>query len=1210
MKPANLAGTVQNDLRSRQGEFIGLYNNKELLNKIFSGKLSDKEVANLVKLPYQIYAYENDVLIFWNTNKVLANCERQPNESNGLIFNEKGFFIRACYTISKEKNRQLTVLFPITTVYPFENQYLLSQFEAGRHIPMSARLFRHAVKGGFEVKDIYERTVFHIKFDESKIPGWAPNPAMIGLLLAALLSTIAWLQLISINLSRKKSNFLGLFITLAIVIGFRLLTYMYGLPFNLENLPIFSPTVYATSQLHPSLGDLLLNALCFLWIVAYLIGNISFSTIDFSNTSKTIRVSIAIFLSLLMTTFAFTLINMISSLVVDSMIPFDVSHFYNINKYTIYGLFTIGLITISCCLLLYLLNVIVNKLLEKRVFKYLLIVVIGVILILFSDVSRTGNLSYYLLAWLVIFIMLLDVKQLAYTNDILAPHMIFWAFFVCVFCTAVLQYFNSVKEKEARIRFAEEIVQQRDYLTEDVTFKIVSEGIKRDRALLNFINNPSKDARRQLNEQFEMFYFGGQLNKYQAHVFLFDEDGRSLYNNDTVSYNVLWKQIKKALPTSDSTLYYKPYAQDGHYYIATIPITDESSHTRKGFVFVDLAVKESTGETVYPELLQPGRVKSNKNEAEYSYAIYANNKLITQTNDYAFPGIIQALNTNQYIFKNNEGNSELWYHEETDKTKAVIVVHKQRLWLDSITLFSYLFGIQVLIAILIVAYKSILSFIAKPKRVGRFVSFTLRRRIHFSMLSIVFISFIIIGGVTVVYFTLQYREGTRAKLLRVVQVIDRSIIQYLDQQNGLSNPGQFNRLTNTDTFKYFITNLSNAQKIDINVFSASGVLNVTSQDNIYDRALLARIMRQDAYYLLSVKRNTLLTQDENIGRLSYLSCYMPIRDEEGNTMGYLNIPYYSSQKELSYQISNILVALINLYAFIFLLSGLLTVFITRWITRSFNVVIQRFEKLNLSKNELIEWPYNDEIGVLVEEYNKMVKKVEENAMLMAQNERESAWREMAQQVAHEIKNPLTPMKLNIQYLQQALRNKLPNIEELTAKVSESMIEQIDNLSYIASEFSNFAKIPEARPEYIDVNILIAASAELYLNDTSVKVVIDKEPEPLIVFADRSQLLRVFTNLLQNAVQSIPEDREGSIVVKAKKENNHVVISFADNGTGIDSDIIEKIFQPNFTTKSSGTGLGLAMTKKIIEFWKGEIWFETKMGKGTIFYIRLPLSYEG
>jgi signal transduction histidine kinase len=444
----------------------------------------------------------------------------------------------------------------------------------------------------------------------------------------------------------------------------------------------------------------------------------------------------------------------------------------------------------------------------------------------------------------------------------------------------------------------------------------------------------------------------------------------------------------------------------------------------------------------------------------------------------------------------------------------------------------------------------------------------------------------------------------------VVQVIDRSIIQYLDQQNGLSTPGQFNRLTNTDTFKYFITNLSNAQKIDINVFSASGVLNVTSQDNIYDRALLARIMREDAYYLLSVKRNTLLTQDENIGRLSYLSCYMPIRDEEGNTMGYLNIPYYSSQKELSYQISNILVALINLYAFIFLLSGLLTVFITRWITRSFNVVIQRFEKLNLSKNELIEWPYNDEIGVLVEEYNKMVKKVEENAMLMAQNERESAWREMAQQVAHEIKNPLTPMKLNIQYLQQALRNKLPNIEELTVKVSESMIEQIDNLSYIASEFSNFAKIPEARPEYIDVNILIAASAELYLNDTSVKVVIDKEPEALIVYADRSQLLRVFTNLLQNAVQSIPEDREGNIVVKAKKENNHVVVSFADNGSGIDSGIIEKIFQPNFTTKSSGTGLGLAMTKKIIEFWKGEIWFETEMGSGTIFYIRLPLSYEG
>ena len=373
--------------------------------------------------------------------------------------------------------------------------------------------------------------------------------------------------------------------------------------------------------------------------------------------------------------------------------------------------------------------------------------------------------------------------------------------------------------------------------------------------------------------------------------------------------------------------------------------------------------------------------------------------------------------------------------------------------------------------------------------------------------------------------------------------------------------------------------------------------------------MLARIIRPDAYYALMHRENSLVIQNERIGRLSYLSCYFPLRTDEGETIGYLNVPFFSSEKELNFQISNILVALINLYAFIFLLSGALTVFITRWITKTLSVVINRFERLSLSKNELIDWPYDDEIGLLVKEYNKMVRKVEENAVLLAQNERETAWREMARQVAHEIKNPLTPMKLNIQYLQQALKTGYANIEELTAKVTESLIEQIDNLSYIASEFSNFAKMPEAKPEQVDLNELLERIGELYLND-DIQVHIEKEQEQMIIYADRNQLLRMFTNIMENAVQSIPEERGGKIDIVARYDGNDALISFSDNGRGIPDDVVEKIFQPYFTTKSSGTGLGLAMTKKIIEFWKGSIWFETKVDKGTTFFIRIPLLKKG
>ncbi len=380
----------------------------------------------------------------------------------------------------------------------------------------------------------------------------------------------------------------------------------------------------------------------------------------------------------------------------------------------------------------------------------------------------------------------------------------------------------------------------------------------------------------------------------------------------------------------------------------------------------------------------------------------------------------------------------------------------------------------------------------------------------------------------------------------------------------------------------------------------------SSQDDIYEKGLLARIMRPDSYYELNTDGKAIVIQSERIARLSYLSAYEPLRDERGTTLGYINIPFFSSEKELNFQISNIVVTLINVYAFIFLLSSLITVIITRWITGSFNVIIQQFGQINLQQNERIKWPYDDEIGVLVSEYNKMVNKVEENAAMMAQSERESAWRDMARQVAHEIKNPLTPMKLNIQYLQQAIKNDHPDLKGLMNRVSDSIIEQIDNLSYIASEFSNFAKMPEAKPEELELGELLNKATELYLNEADIEVTINDNWQKMYVYSDRSQLLRVITNLLENAKQAIPAGRAGKIEVSLNCEENNAVISINDNGIGISEEAMKRIFQPYFTTKSSGTGLGLAMTKKIIEFWKGEIWFETKEDEGTTFYIRMPL----
>lgn len=1210
MQPQNMTAAIQQTLNQQEKSFEELLQNTPLVNRIFTEKLTGEDIEALINLPYRLYAYTNESeLVFWNNNKTLEDCNNNGNDPDvGLVKNEKGVYVKRCVLpYGPGTNKKLVVLFPIVKLYPFENTYLKSHFIARADIPVNTRITSKKALGSYEVRDIKNHPIFYLSFIPHSIAPWTPDMPMSLILILAVFFSVGWLQLITISLSRKKSFWPGLLLTISFIVIFRFITYRYGLPLNLDNLLLFSPQLYASSNFLKSLGDVLINGLCYLWIVLYVLQNVPYKIPGQLNLNKTIRLLLGAGVAFIIIIYAFAFINIVRSLVLDSMISFDVSHFYSVTTYTIIGLFTICVITGASCILIFMLNALLQSILRNKLLKYIVIAIAGTALIVLSDKDITGIFSYILLAWLILFIILLDIKKLINISDILAPQMVFWGIFICAFCTTLLQYFNYRKEHETRKRFAEQVVYQKDELTV-YTFRGISQSILRDRQIKFFFSNPTQEGRRNINERFDALYLGGQLNKYQSKVLLFDKDGKQLYNTDTVSYASLLDQIKKADVTSDTTLYYKEYAQNGHYYIAHIPIrTALDSGSVAGHVFIDFANKTAEGESVYPELLQPANVQAIKNESGYSYAVYVNKRLILQTNDYSFPVYLADSLKSIDTFFELDKRSELWHKSENEKT--VVVVYFYRTIQQAISLFSYLFGIQMAVVLIVIVYRTFLTYFSISRTQGKIINLTLRKRIHFSMLGIVFISFIIIGLVTVVFFNYQYSQSNSGKLRKLIQTVEASIVQYAKSHGALDNAQSFNELTNLPPFKYFISNLSNLQKTDINIYNASGVLSVTSQENIYEKALLARIIMPDAYYNLDKNRSSLYIQNEKIGELSYLSSYAPILDQQGNAVAYINVPYFASDKEVNYQISNILVALINLYAFIFLISGLLTVFITQWITRTFNVVIDRFEKLSLTENERIEWPYEDEIGLLVREYNKMVAKVEGSAMMLAQSEREGAWREMAKQVAHEIQNPLTPMKLNIQYLQQALNNNYPNVNELAMKVSKSLIEQIDNLAYIANEFSNFAKMPEAKPTLLELNKILEESVALYLNEENFKVSFNKYPHDIYIVSDLSQLRRIFSNLLENATQSIPNNKHGIITVSLKIEDGYVIISFSDNGTGIDPATTEKIFQPYFTTKSSGTGLGLAMTKKIIESWNGKIWFETEMDKGTTFFIKLPYTVK-
>jgi nitrogen fixation/metabolism regulation signal transduction histidine kinase len=261
------------------------------------------------------------------------------------------------------------------------------------------------------------------------------------------------------------------------------------------------------------------------------------------------------------------------------------------------------------------------------------------------------------------------------------------------------------------------------------------------------------------------------------------------------------------------------------------------------------------------------------------------------------------------------------------------------------------------------------------------------------------------------------------------------------------------------------------------------------------------------------------------------------------------------------------------------------------------------------KTEHLSYEGNDEIAELVRQYNRMVDEIEESAKKLANSEREYAWREMARQIAHEIKNPLTPMKLNVQQLLKSWNDKMPRFGEKLEHFAKNQIEYIDNLSSIASSFSSFAKMPGANPAEVDLVEQIKVTLELFRDAEKISFNVKWPDESkVVIYADKEHLNGIFSNLIKNGIQSIPPDRHGIINVVVDIRNDKAVVRISDNGTGIPKELQKKMFTPNFTTKSSGMGLGLSIVRKYVETAGGRIWFESVADMGSAFFVELPLKY--
>ena len=476
------------------------------------------------------------------------------------------------------------------------------------------------------------------------------------------------------------------------------------------------------------------------------------------------------------------------------------------------------------------------------------------------------------------------------------------------------------------------------------------------------------------------------------------------------------------------------------------------------------------------------------------------------------------------------------------------------------------------------------------------VNYTFSSKFLYSFTILLGLSFLSIFYVSVNYMQQKYVEEQKQKLEETKNYIQSALQEKYSWRESLDS-------TLTNDLNFDLQDLSYTYQTDIHVYDNRGRLIASSQMPLFSRGLISRQISPLPYF--SNAQN--INQYEYIGNLEYLNAYTDFYNIDYLPIGYIAVPQFFSNDKVQEDLENFLSVVINIYLIIIVLFIALSLIIGRQLSAPLSMLQDSLKQIKLGqRTQKIGYKPKDEIGQLVEQYNRTVEELEKSAQMLARSERESAWKTMARQVAHEINNPLTPMKLTIQQLQRRKSMNDKSFDEYFEKSSETLIEQIENLSRIAGSFSSFAKLPEAKFVKVDVAKKISSVTVLFSNSNENMKITYTGPEmDVYTWADREQLIQVFNNLLKNAVQAIPSTRDGVIEVSMETTDNWVFIYVKDNGKGIADDVKDKLFTPNFTTKSTGMGLGLSISQNIVMMLGGEITFETALDEGTTFKIALP-----
>lgn len=1154
---------------------------------------NEDELEDLKKQGFSFIIYKNDTLAYWTDNLFDVDYVFNSNQfSNDQCVFVPNYWLD--YRIKEVREFKIIGAFRIKSKYDINNKYLQNNFNEDLKLPKTFKISLIPLSYGIDVMSSENEYLLSLIPDNNVFVDFKLDWLVGVFLFIGFFFLLLYLNQILLKQYKGKRVELKLFLIFLFIILLRYLIIKFNVPLILYSQSFFDSEYYAASGFLGSLGDLYLNLLIIILLVFHF-----FKVLDKNKLKQFVVNNIPFFsiISALISSFVFLYgFEFIGSFVINSTAPLSIFNVLDLNWYSVIGFMNISLIIFVVFITLYKSLEFVKNISKP---KYTLIYsFVGYILslLLFFLTFKSVDIFSIIIALLTIAVVLFYILKKKISSPYFMGLIILLASlsFTKVLITA-LNDKNEANFSNTVMRLTNANDDVAELLLEDIVPKIQT-----DEALMGYILDHFNiiNVEHEIEKFLHRRYFKTYWNKYDLQVKIcsdkIDDQDRNLY-----VCNSKYSEITETYGTKleNENTYFVSYNNGKTEYWINLDYESAIDTCR---LYITLTPKLYPTNIGYPELLLDDKVDV-ENIPNYSYAKYENNEISVKVGDYNYPingeRLISKSRGNKIVVSEKNFKHIIYILDEVDFDDYIILTYQRITFINIIITFAYIYLFYVILTVFILL---VINF----KSVIKIKNLNFRTKLILSMFSVLTISFSLVASFTIYLNKKQFNNTHQDEVINKLQQISISLEQdYYLNDTIFSVPD--------DVLNAKLRSLTEIFGTDVNLYNDEGFLIATSRPEIYGLYLVAQRVSALALNEVETYNKVKFILNEQINKLKYQSAYYQLLDDDNNLLAIVNMPYFIKPDELKSEISNLIVSIVNIYVVLFVISMIISVLISEQIISPLIILQSKFNKLELGKQyEKIDYIRNDEIGQLVEEYNLMVDKLKESIEKLSKTERESAWRDMAKQIAHEIKNPLTPMKLSIQLLMRSWENQDENFDQRIRDVSSTLINQIETLRRIAEEFSDFAKMPKPHEVVFNLADKIEEICKLYENTENVEVIHRLHNyKQALIFADEKQISRALINLIKNAIQAIADGVLGKIIIDLDIYADKALVKIIDNGTGIPEDAKSKLFVPSFTTKSSGMGLGLAMVKNIIDNAKGKISFKSKVGEGTTFIIEFPLHKE-